>query len=239
MEEDTGRKWLPLEANPDVMNDFARRLGAPPSAAFHDVFGLDPDLLAMVPQPVRAVLLLFPITEQSDAADADEIKDLAASSAGAGAGQSVYFLRQTVGNACGTIGLLHALLNNAEAVPPGHGSYLERFKEKTAAMSPMERAHFLEEDQELEGAHESAASTGDTQAPDRHDPVNLHFVCFVEKQGTLYELDGRKPFPIPHGPSSPSTLLQDSAKVVQKSIARSSDALNFNVIALGGANEDM
>ena len=21
------------------------------------------------------------------------------------------------------------------------------------------------------------------QAPDRHDPVNLHFVCFIEKQG--------------------------------------------------------
>jgi hypothetical protein len=29
--------------------------------------------------------------------------------------------------------------------------------------SPFQRAHFLEEDRELEGAHESAASGGDTE----------------------------------------------------------------------------
>lgn len=232
MTEATGRGWLPLEANPDVMNEFVQRLGSPALATFHDVFGLDEDLLAMVPQPVLAVLLLFPITEQSEAADADEIKKLAARNAELGISKQVYFVRQTVGNACGTIGLLHALLNNAEVLPPAEGSYLARFREKTAAMNPMERAHFLEEDRELEGAHESAASGGDTEAPNRNDPVNLHFVCFVEKEGTLYELDGRKPLPIPHGPSSPSTLLQDAAEVIKGFIARSSDALNFNVIAL-------
>lgn len=31
---------------------------------FHDVFGLDPDLLGMVPQPCLALLLLFPINEK-------------------------------------------------------------------------------------------------------------------------------------------------------------------------------
>lgn len=37
-----GKKWLPLESNPDVLNDFTSRLGLDISKySFHDVYGLD------------------------------------------------------------------------------------------------------------------------------------------------------------------------------------------------------
>ena len=37
-----GKKWLPLESNPDVLTDFTAALGLDVSKhAFHDVFGLD------------------------------------------------------------------------------------------------------------------------------------------------------------------------------------------------------
>lgn len=36
------KKWLPLESNPEVMTEFASRIGLDTSKyAFHDVFGLD------------------------------------------------------------------------------------------------------------------------------------------------------------------------------------------------------
>ncbi|XP_024369743.1 ubiquitin carboxyl-terminal hydrolase 3 [Physcomitrium patens] len=228
---DVGKKrWLPLEANPDVMNQFLHGLGFPSDVGCHDVFGFDDDLLAMVPTPVLAVLLLFPITKESEEASLVEQTKIA--EAGQQVSENVYFMKQTVGNACGTIGLLHAVGNVAAQVDLAEDSYLQRFVKKTSVMSPDEKAHFLETDTELETAHSVAACGGDTAPPDISSSVDLHFICFVCVDGGLYELDGRKKQPIYHGPSSQETLLKDSVNVVQEFMARNPESMNFNVIAL-------
>ena len=45
---------------------------------FHYIFGFDPDLLAMVPTPCHAVLLLFPITDASEKAKDAEAAEIQA-----------------------------------------------------------------------------------------------------------------------------------------------------------------
>nr|AFK48497.1 unknown [Medicago truncatula] len=147
----------------------------------------------------------------------------------------VYFMKQTVGNACGTIGLLHALGNLTSEIKFVEESFFDKFFRSTANLDPMQRALFLENDTEMEVAHSVAATAGDTEAT---DDVNTHFICYACVDGELYELDGRKSAPISHGPSSPSTLLKDAAKAIQSMIQKDPDSLNFNVIAISKKSSD-
>ncbi|CAA0825423.1 ubiquitin C-terminal hydrolase 3 [Striga hermonthica] len=206
------------------MNQFIWGLGVvPDEAEFFDVYGLDGELLEMVPKPVLAVLFLYPLTSQS------EEERIQRDSAIKEPDSGVYFMKQTVGNACGTIGFLHAVGNITSRIKHVEGSYLDNFFKTTAHMNPSERASFLENDNEMEAAHSVAATGGDTEVSDN---VNTHFICFTCVNGQLYELDGRRAGPITHGASSPDTLLHDAAKVIQKIIQKNPDSINFNVMAI-------
>uniref|UniRef100_A0A803PMP4 Ubiquitin carboxyl-terminal hydrolase n=1 Tax=Cannabis sativa TaxID=3483 RepID=A0A803PMP4_CANSA len=157
-ETPAAKRWLPLEANPDVMNQFLWGLGVPDTEAeCYDVYGFDQELLEMVPKPVLAVLFLYPITSQSEEErmlQANEIKEPHG---------KVYFMKQTVGNACGTIGLLHAVANITSEIKLNDGSFLDKFYKSTASMDPLERARYLENDREMEVAHSIAATAGETE----------------------------------------------------------------------------
>ncbi|KAH0645826.1 hypothetical protein KY284_033710 [Solanum tuberosum] len=223
---DIAKKWLPLEANPDVMNQFLWSRGVPPDEVeCYDVYGLDEELLEMVPKPVLAVLFLYPLTSQSEAERVQQDSETKVQDPTS----TIYFMKQTVGNACGTIGLLHAIGNITSEIKLDEGSFLNKFFKSTACMDPMERASFLESDREIEVAHSVAATAGDTEVPVN---VDTHFICFTCVDGQLYELDGRKSRPISHGASTPCSLLQDAAKVIQKMMQKNPDSMNFNVIAI-------
>lgn len=53
----------------------------------------------------------------------------------------------------------------------------------------------------------------------------------IEKDGDIYELDGRKPFPINHGKCT--ELLKDVARITKDEfMRRDKNEINFNLIAL-------
>jgi ubiquitin carboxyl-terminal hydrolase L3 len=94
-DEDAVPNWLPLESNPEVLNPFVQRLGCASGWGFADVFGLDPELLMMVPQPCAALCLLFP-SEKITQPRRKELRTKVAASGGAKANtpDGIFFIQQ-------------------------------------------------------------------------------------------------------------------------------------------------
>lgn len=109
---DVGRvAFIPLEANPQLMSDLLHRLGLSAELGVHDVYSLhDADMLGFVPRPALALLLVFPV---SAAYESYRLAEDAATPeySGKGEGEPVVWFRQTIRNACGLMGLLHATAN--------------------------------------------------------------------------------------------------------------------------------
>lgn len=184
----------------------------------------------MIPQPVAAVLMLYPLTEKQTSAVGDDVvatEDMQ---------DKVWFIKQRIGNACGTIGLLHALMNSPEAIRIfGQDSWLSKFAEDTPIpLSPVAKADRLEEDAKIARLHDDATSSvaNATSRGSLDDKVLTHFIALVCVDGKLFELDGRKDGPICHGSTSQATLLKDACQVVKKFMSRDPDEMRFTITAL-------
>ncbi|KAF4320562.1 hypothetical protein BBO99_00005512 [Phytophthora kernoviae] len=241
-DESKPKRWFPLESNPDVMNNYVEKMGFPTDQfSFCDVLSTEEWALGMVPSPVVAVIMLFPIKPHTEEAAKQEAVRIERE--GQTVSPNVYYMRQTVGNACGTVGILHAIGNMRHLVQLTPGSYLDKFFNKTKTKTPKEIAQYLEEDDEvrhyLEETHGSAAEAGQSEQLETvDDPINTHFVCFSHVDGHLYELDGRKKHPINHGPSSPTTVLPDACAEIKKFMARDEGEMRFTILALAKTAAD-
>lgn len=176
------------------------QLGLSPGFGFTDVFSIDePELLAFVPRPSHALLLVFPVSQTYEASREaeDATKD---SYTGSGPNEPVMWFKQTIRNACGLIGLLHAVSNGESRQHITPGSDLDGLLKEAEGLEPIQRADLLYDSKALESAHADAAKLGDTAAPQAEDSVDLHFVAFVRGvDGTLWELDGRRKGPLARG----------------------------------------
>lgn len=176
---------VPLESNPEVFSEFAHGLGLNKSYGFVDIYSLtDPDLIAFTPSPVKALILLFPLngffeTSKEDTSIIEESTS-----------EPVWF-RQSIKNGCGLYALLHSLSNNLQLL---HGEskllqYLQSHPVTNNRYADKPTDEFILSISETNADH---FQSGQSKAPDADEDVNLHFITFVERDGKIYELDGRR-----------------------------------------------
>ena len=206
--------WVPLESNPDALNTFAHGVGLPEGYGFVDVWGVDAELLGMVPRPCLAVTLLFPMSEANS--EYKEAQDTKIKQDGQEISEDLFYMSQVVRNACGTVATMHILANTIEETGLPEACAASNFFNSAKGMTPQQIGSALAEASEIHAVSEAGSKQGQTETPEATMKTEGHFISFVCKGGDLYELDGRKNFPINHGPiQEGEDLLTAAAKTIK------------------------
>ncbi|VDM77626.1 unnamed protein product [Strongylus vulgaris] len=151
-------QWRALESNPDTINASSyflnRKIGVwwLPINSFQfmnkigvhgvecvDVFSFEPEMLDFIPSPQLALILCFP--EREGKVPLQTVYDALLAS-GAKAPDNVFFMKQKIGNACGTFALFHSLANLEGVIDLGNGSFHNWLKE-AKELSTEERSDSL------------------------------------------------------------------------------------------------
>lgn len=198
-----------------------------------DVWSLDEDCLNTIQRPVLSVILLFPCTDQYYKFRDQQLEEI--SKKGQAISPKLYYMKQMVQNACGTVALIHSIANSKDQIQLSDG-HLKDFLKESQDVDPIRRGEMLEKAEGIMNLHREIAQGGQTEAPEPESRVDYHFVAFTHVDGCVYELDGRKEFPVNHGPiSSPEMLLEDAAKICKGYIERQPDLMQFSIVALSPA----
>ncbi len=105
--------YIPLESNPEVFTKLIHTLGVNENVVVQDVFSLDdPDLVALTPRPVYALIFTLIGTEKYIKWKQEDERDRPVYN-GRGEGEEVVWFEQTIHNACGFYGILHSISNGS------------------------------------------------------------------------------------------------------------------------------
>ncbi|RAL11991.1 ubiquitin carboxyl-terminal hydrolase [Aspergillus homomorphus CBS 101889] len=197
------KTWSMLENNPDVMNQLSAKLGLSSELQFYDVYSLDePEQLAHIPRPALALLVIIPLTPAWDQSRKAEDANREPYT-GSGPDEPVIWFKQTIGHACGSIGLLHSLINGPAVDFIKPDSDLAAIRSLAIPLDMTKRAELLYNSEPFELAHKSVEQAGDSYADPTDAREGGHFVSFVKSGGKLWELEGSRKGPLQRGSLAP------------------------------------
>jgi ubiquitin carboxyl-terminal hydrolase L3 len=226
------------------MNALAAKLGLSDSLEFHDVYSLDsPEDLAHIPRPALALLVIIPLTkpwaENRENEDANK-----GPYTERGAEEPVIWVKQTIGNACGSIGLLHSVINGPAVDFILPDSDLDKIRKLAIPLKMTERAEMLYHNQNFEDAHKSVEQEGDSFTDAEVKRKGGHFVSFVKNGGRLWELEGDRKGPLDRGVLnddedilSPRALELGIKRIIGMSKGEGGEEMLFSCIALARKTE--
>ena len=128
------------------------KLGVSEAYKLVDVYGLDSELLAFIPKPVKSLILLFPCSDKYEAHRKEQDEKLKQDPPAIPS--NIFYMKQYIHNACGTIALVHAILNNVDDIHLKDDSVLKNFFEKAKLLTPEKRGKLLEQDAAFIGTHQ-------------------------------------------------------------------------------------
>ncbi|XP_063933151.1 ubiquitin carboxyl-terminal hydrolase isozyme L3-like isoform X2 [Zophobas morio] len=210
--------WLPLESSPEVMSRYLKKLGVE-GVEVCDIYSLEEDALFLIPEPVYGIILLFPMTEKYKKLGAGKEASLEKPD------KLVFFVKQTILNACGSLALTHVILNNYDKIKFSECGVMEKFYHTTLHLDPNGRAR-----KSFAALHHIASLEGQTSLSSTA-AVDGHFVAFVKVKNVIYELDGRKQFPVSYGITQESSF-KSMIKAVKTFMDQDADFKNFSLLAI-------
>jgi ubiquitin carboxyl-terminal hydrolase L3 len=227
------------ENNPDVMNQLATTLGLSSELQFYDVYSLDElELLADIPRPVLALLVVIPLTSAWDRSRKAEDANKEPYT-GCGPDEPVIWFKQTIGHACGSIGVLHSVFNGPAVDFIKPDTSLATIRSLAIPLDMNKRAEMLYNSRPFELAHKSVEQAGDSAADLTGEREGGHFVSFVKSGGKLWELEGSRMGPLDRGDLSddedvlsPRALDMGIKRIIKLNAEGGGKGLLFSCIAL-------
>lgn len=144
--------WVEMESEPAFFNVILSDMGVQ-GVRIQEVYGLDPEMLAILPQPVHALIFLF------------RYRDVDESSKGTECPDHVWFANQIPDFACATVALLN-VVNNIKGLKMG--KELRDFHDFTRDMDPMSRGDALADFDFVRQIHNSFGREIDFLNADQH-----------------------------------------------------------------------
>jgi ubiquitin carboxyl-terminal hydrolase L5 len=151
--KETWQGFCEIESEPAYFSTILREIGVK-DVTVREVFGMTPDLLDMLPQPIHGLILLFRYREFGNEDQATDCPP------------DVWFANQLPAqNSCGTLAMINTVMNSPDIEV---GEHLVQFKDFTKDMTPFQRGEAFASFDFVKKIHNSFAKKMDILENDKH-----------------------------------------------------------------------